>query len=182
MLPCYFWTGVDVALFRLVLFNSSLSNRILVTPASQPLPLVSSPTPKYHLREWKMHSLHPQNFLFHMAHNWSVGNTNPLLQKPGKADWCQSRHALLTLALKRLVSYSLDFPGRRDTNLCTNQTQGKHFKVLQVVLLKSHHLSWVEKNLALGWFSPKHSLNTIHTLLFRSCWGDWTETNNSLGS
>ena len=97
---------------------------------------------------------------------------NSFVQQPRKTHRCQSKQALLTLALKLLLPYSLDFPGRRDTNFYANQTQGKYFQVLQVVLLKSHHLSWVEKNLALEQFSSKNSLNKIHPLLFRSGWGD----------
>lgn len=108
ILPGCFWTGVDAALFQLVLLNSYLSPRILVIPASQPLPPVSSLTPKWF--QWvsrKMHSpQHTQNFLFHMAPNWSTANTNLLLQQLGKADWCQNEHALLAVAL----TLSLLFP------------------------------------------------------------------------
>lgn len=53
-----------------------------------------------------------------------------------------------------LLLFSLDFPGRRDTDFCINLSQATHFKVLQVVLLKSCHSSWVKSpffHLALGY-------------------------------
>lgn len=145
----------------------------LVAPASQPRPLVSSLTPKWYHRVKQYTPPTHTHSEFSLPHGPQLVRKkyNSFVQQSRKTHRCQSKHALLTLALKLLLPYSLDFPGRRDTNFYTNQTQGKYFQVLQVVLLKSHHLSWVEKNLALEQFSSKNSLNKIHPLLFRSGWG-----------